>query len=210
MLLVRVSIQTYDWMWIWKATWLLSAPRGCILNLMLWLVHGLKIKKISFMVGREESSLNLPSGFNLNLSFLCLVKFEWWWWPSPRVLCSVQVVETNSPEEEAQREARSFCADLRRLQQRNKCTNATCEDICSTFAKYLKMPAPDFRACDKKMKQQAGVHFLRLNGCPKCHQHVYVPEDRSEICPHVHANGNVCGHSRFDENHKAWEVRRWF
>ena len=36
-------------------------------------------------------------------------------------------------------ERRRFCADLRRLQQRNKCSNATCEDICSTFAKYISV-----------------------------------------------------------------------
>ena len=118
-----------------------------------------------------------------------------------------QVQETNSSEEEAGWEAREFCSDLRRLQQRNKCTNATVDDICATFAKYLKMPAPDFSACDRQMKKEAGAGFLRLNGCPKCHQHVYVPKDRRKTCPHVHANGNVCGHSRFDENGKAWEVR---
>lgn len=100
-------------------------------------------------------------------------------------------------------ERRRFCADLRRLQQRNKCSNATCEDICSTFAKYISVDLHDFKSFDKEMKREAGVSFLRLNGCPWCDKHIYLPDDRRKFCP-------SCNKSRFDEKGVAHETFLYF
>lgn len=107
---------------------------------------------------------------------------------------------------DAEEEAKQFCADLRRLQQRNKCSNSTCEDICSTFSKYLRtnrFTPQDFKAFDKQMKQDAGVSFLRLNGCPSCDNHIYMPDDRCSNCP-------KCGHARFDSNGQPFETFLYF
>ena len=115
-------------------------------------------------------------------------------------------MESNDAQEEMER----FCSDLRRLQSRSKCTNALCADIVSTFARYLKVSPTDFRATfrahDKKMQQEAGVSFLRLNGCPKCHKFVYLPDDPRSNCPYVKADGSVCEHPRFDADGKPFEV----
>lgn len=101
----------------------------------------------------------------------------------------------------------NFCADLRRLQQRSGCSNTTCEDFLTTFRKYLGIKAPkNWKSYDKKMHEVAGAEMLRLNGCPKCGKHVYLPESKAITCPHVQANGAVCGEPRYDENGKPKEV----
>lgn len=100
-----------------------------------------------------------------------------------------------------------LCADLRRLQQRCGCTDATCDDILNTFKKYLGINAPtNFRKYDSKMREAAGAEMLRLNGCPHCKRHVYLPTDKAQTCPHVKKNGTVCGHPRYDEAGKPLEV----
>lgn len=102
--------------------------------------------------------------------------------------------------------SKEFCEDVRRLQQRAKCSDATCEDIVVTFSKYLSFAAPDFRSQDKELKKAAGVSFLRLNGCPKCHKFIYLPEDRRTHCAQVNKDGTVCGHPRYDDSGKPFEV----
>lgn len=61
----------------------------------------------------------------------------------------------------------------------------------------------DFKGFDKEMKQEAGVSFLRLNGCPSCDNHIYMPDDRRAICP-------KCGNERFDASGKALETFLYF
>ena len=56
------------------------------------------------------------------------------------------------------------------------------------------------------MKMTAGVSFLRLNGCHKCHKYVYTPDQKIEHCPYVKPDGTVCGSPRFDSKGKAFEV----
>ena len=72
--------------------------------------------------------------------------------------------------------------------------------------KYLHFSVPDFRKNEKKMQKEAGAVFLRLNGCPGCNDHVYLPTDPETHCPHVKHDGTVCGHPRCDENGKPLEV----
>ena len=99
-----------------------------------------------------------------------------------------------------------ICADLRRLQQRCGCTDATCADILKTFQKYLGFTAPkNFKQYDKKMRKEAGAELLRLNGCPHCKSHVYLPKDKAHSCPHINRDGTVCGHPRYDDSGKALE-----
>ena len=105
-------------------------------------------------------------------------------------------------------EADNFCCDLRRLQQRSKCSDQTCNDILKTFAKYLRIDVPcNLRKFDKTFKKEAGAEVLRLNGCVGCHKQVYLPRDRTEFCPRVKADGTVCGHPRYKDNGKPHEVR---
>ena len=117
-------------------------------------------------------------------------------------LRDAQFFQDSGEADNDEEERRRFCADLRRLQQRNKCSNATCEDICSTFAKYISVDLNDFKMFDKEMRQEAGVSFLRLNGCP-CDKHIYLPNDRRTTCP-------SCGKSRFDTKGLAWETFLYF
>ena len=80
------------------------------------------------------------------------------------------------------------------------------------FKKYLGInvstPA-NFRKYDSKMRKEAGAELLRLNGCPHCKTHVYLPSDKSTCCPHVKDDGSVCGHPRFDEAGKPLEVSKY-
>lgn len=110
--------------------------------------------------------------------------------------------------------ADQLCVDIRRLQQRCGCSDSTCDEIINTFSKYLSLDVQNFRSCDGKMQEMAGASVLRLNGCPECNCHVYLPDDKATTCPHVFAEGqrrgkargDVCGHSRFDPKGKPWEV----
>lgn len=133
----------------------------------------------------------------------------------------VQVFQDNQPQKEEEDEKANwvkivggpfteednFCADLRRLQQRSGCSDAACDDIVRTFQKYLGIDAPkNFRSYDKSMQQAAGAKMLRLNGCPSCKRHVYLPTDKEQCCPRIKANGSVCGHPRYDDEGKPLEV----
>lgn len=93
-----------------------------------------------------------------------------------------------------------LCADVRRLQQRSGCSDVTCDEIVELFRKYLGMDV-HFKSYDAKMEEQAGFQMLRLNGCPNCKQHVYLPSDKDKQCP-------ICGHNRYDESGKPLEVLR--
>lgn len=97
-----------------------------------------------------------------------------------------------------------ICADLRRLQQRSGCSDVACEDILSTFRKYLGIDAPtNFRQYDKDMRKHSGAEMLRLNGCSNCKRHVYLPSDKDKVCPR-------CGHSRYDAKGVPLEVCIFF
>ena len=67
------------------------------------------------------------------------------------------------------------------------------------------MDLKNFRSNDKQMQEAAGVSFLRLNGCVKCHNFVYLPQDRRTHCPLVEGD-IVCGGPRFDDEGHALEV----
>ena len=99
-----------------------------------------------------------------------------------------------------------FCADLRKIQQRSKCSEALCTDVVLTLGKYLNVTPQNFRKYDKQMQSAAGIKFLRLNGCTGCKKYVYLPSDRRRVCPRVKEDGNVCGSPRFDDQGKAVEV----
>ena len=100
-----------------------------------------------------------------------------------------------------------FFVDVRRLQQRTSCTDATCQDIIQTFSNYLGINLPsDFKSADKKMHQKAGARVLRLNGCVGCHRKVYMPDDRAKVCPLRKEDGTICGHPRYDGKGKPYEV----
>lgn len=103
--------------------------------------------------------------------------------------------------------AENFCSDLRRLQQRGKCTDSLCGDIIFTLGKYLNITPTNFRKYDKKMQKAAGISFMRLNGCPVCKKFVYLPSDRRQRCPQqINDDGTVCGSPRCDATGKPFEV----
>ena len=90
-------------------------------------------------------------------------------------------------------EADEFCVSIRRLQKRTGCSDVACNDMISTFRKYLRMDVPtDFTSTDRRMREASGASFLRLHGCVHCNKHVFLPDDKSKNCP------LLCGFSRFD------------
>ena len=95
--------------------------------------------------------------------------------------------------------ARQFCEDLRRIQQRNKCTDNLCTDVVLTLSKYLSVTPENLRKYDKIMQKEAGIHFLCLNGCPACNKFVFLPKDTRQVCP-------LCGGPRYDGLGKPLEV----
>ena len=102
---------------------------------------------------------------------------------------------------------RPFYSGLRAVQQRHKCTNATIDDFVQTFSKYLpKSSRSGLHAFDKTVQKEAGIKILRLNGCIGCHKHVYLPDDCATHCPRLKKDGTVCGHARFDNKNKPFEV----
>ena len=106
-------------------------------------------------------------------------------------------------------EEEQLCADIRRLQQRSGCTDVVCKEILQLFKEYaggVKITSTmtkAFSGCDKKLQSAAGVKVLKLNGCVRCHKHVYTPDDKARVCPH-------CGHTRFDEEDKPNELVFYF
>ena len=115
-------------------------------------------------------------------------------------------------QREADAEAETFCRQVRGVQQRTKCTEATVIDFISTFGKHLKCPTAniDFRKCDVKMQSRAGVGFLILHGCIKCNKFVFTPDDKRTHCPYVKPDGEVCGAARFDGDGKPKERVLYF
>ena len=94
-----------------------------------------------------------------------------------------------------------FLKDLRKLQARTKCTNTTCVNFIQLFTKYVgeAKGQKGFRACDKKLKEAAGVDVIELHGCKKCNRHVFLPNSARTRCPH-------CGGARYDAKGKPQEV----
>ena len=92
---------------------------------------------------------------------------------------------------------------MRLLQKRCGCSDKTCDDVVRTFSKYLGGVGFNFRAYDQKMQQVAGAKMLRLNGCPCCKKHVYVPWSKRKSRPR-------CGTARFDTDGKPKELVYYF
>ena len=102
-------------------------------------------------------------------------------------------------EKKNEKLVRQLCSDLRGIQQRNKCSDSVCTDVVLTLGKYLGVSTTNFSKYDKLMQKEAGISFLTLNGCPKCNQFVFLPEDPRRVCP-------MCGGPRYDSLGKPLEV----
>ena len=120
-------------------------------------------------------------------------------------ICFLQENEAESPEwfpldQGPFTKADQVFVDLRRLQQKAGCSDATCAKILQMFAKYLHIDAStNLQKSDKKLKKVAGAEMLRLQGCIGCHDHVFHPTDKATDCP-------KCNHPRLDTKGKAFEV----
>ena len=119
--------------------------------------------------------------------------------------CDVSDEDSSSDDEDDGGE--KFCRDVRDLQRRTNCSDATVIDFIATFGKYLKCSTPeiDFKKFDVKMQSRAGVGFLILHGCVKCDKFVFTPDDKRTHCPYVKPDGEVCGGDRFDADGKPIE-----
>ena len=93
-----------------------------------------------------------------------------------------------------------FIQNVRKVQHRTNCTTKTCLEFIQFFEQYVGGDLPKgFVKCDKTLKKAAGIDVIELNGCAKCHGHVYGPDDKRAECP-------CCGAARYDVNGKANEV----
>ena len=72
-----------------------------------------------------------------------------------------------------------------------------------TFHKYLGIAPSNLKKTDKKMHKAAGAKMLRLNGCPYCKKHVYLPCQKDTHCPR-------CGKSRYGADGKPLEQVFYF
>ena len=111
---------------------------------------------------------------------------------------------TNMTEEER------FLHRVRLLQRRTKCSNNVCEEFVRVFNMYNKSTGRSLGSWDAKAKKAAGVDYIVLHGCPKCHKYIYTPKDHNINCPFVTEDGTVCGHTRYDAENKPWEVSLLF
>ena len=104
-------------------------------------------------------------------------------------------------------EEEGFFHKVRLLQRKTKCSNTVCEEFVSFFKQYSnKSTGRGLKTFDTKAKKAAGLDYLVLHGCPECNKHVYGPNDRNVNCPFIKKDGTVCGHTRYDETNKPWEV----
>lgn len=100
-----------------------------------------------------------------------------------------------------------FFAELRRLQSKTKCTEATLFEIIDVFSKYHDLgfaTRSDLAKMDKRMQKLAGATYLELHGCKKsrtaCGKFIFKPKDSRTHCP-------LCGAARYNLNGKPLEVR---
>ena len=99
----------------------------------------------------------------------------------------------------------NFCVDIRRLQQKFKCSDATCDEVVKLFGKYFGNQETNFRQADGKIAKASGTKMLRLHGCVnvRCKGYVFLPSDKLKNCP-------KCGQARYDHNGKPFEVNCLF
>ena len=73
-----------------------------------------------------------------------------------------------------------------------------------TLNKHLKVEIPEkfnIQNADDPICQRGGANVLELNGCVKCHDHVYLPSSHDMTCP-------KCHHPRFNSKFRANEVSK--
>ena len=111
-------------------------------------------------------------------------------------------------DDQTYRESERLFAQLRQVQRKTNCSDNTCNAFIKAFGDFTKVPVDGtLKKFDIKAKEFAGCNYIVLHGCPKCNKYVYTPDDRSITCPQIKFDGTVCGHSRFNEKGKPYEVR---
>ena len=109
-------------------------------------------------------------------------------------------VASNKPPPPPEIDRQKFVRNVRNVQHRTNCTTKTCLEFIKLFEQYVEGDLPsDFVKCDTTLKKAAGVDVIELNGCAKCHGHVYGLDDKRTECP-------CCRASRYDVKDKAQEV----
>lgn len=123
------------------------------------------------------------------------------------VIFSICFLQSNDSKIFDAEDSADFFAELRRLQSKTKCTEATLFEIIDAFSKYHDLEfatKSEMAKMDKKMQELAGATYLELHGCKKsrtgCGKFVFKPDDKRTRCP-------LCGAARFDLNGKPLEVR---
>lgn len=102
-----------------------------------------------------------------------------------------------------------FYHKVRLLQRRTKCSNTVCKEFVRLFKKENGTSNKGLVGFDNKSKAAAGTEYIKLHGCPKCDRYIYRPGDPNSNCPFIQ-NGTVCGHPRYNEKKKPWELAFYF
>ena len=64
-------------------------------------------------------------------------------------------------------------------------------------------PGCKVRRINKTICERGGAVQLRINGCVGCDRHVFMPKDKTSVCP-------LCGHDRYKPNGLAYEEAFYF
>ena len=90
------------------------------------------------------------------------------------------------------------------MQRKTKCTNKTCLEFINLFSKHVDNYECNktFAACDKELKEAAGVEFIQIDGCVGFNRFVFSPKDKRTECP-------CCGHARYSSDGKALEASNY-
>ena len=93
------------------------------------------------------------------------------------------VVQKNKKERGMQQ---NFFHTLRTLQRQTRCTSKTLLTIIKALRPFLSFECDvpsTFRGIDNGLKRETKAIALQLNGCVKCHKHVFLPSDKDTRCP---------------------------
>ena len=78
---------------------------------------------------------------------------------------------------------------LRDVQHKTGCTTRTLSTTLQELRPFFKeeylqdLPQDDFRSIDRVINHKYAAISLKLNGCVDCHQHVFLPSDKTTRCP---------------------------
>ena len=80
-----------------------------------------------------------------------------------------------------------ICVAMRQVQRATGCATTTLDLALKFLKPHLKIDETvRVHHADKVMFENGGAKILKLNGCVRCHTHVYLPTSELIVCPKCH------------------------